>query len=60
MVELLREHEVPAVVVIVGGTIPAQEIAELKRLGVAGVFTPGAPMTDIITFIRDATAALAR
>ena len=31
------------VVVTVGGTIPAQDIPELKALGVAEVFTPGAP-----------------
>ena len=29
--------------VVVGGTIPADDIAELKELGVAEVFTPGSP-----------------
>ena len=38
----------------VGGTIPAQDIPELKELGVAEVFTPGAPTSDIIEFIRGA------
>ena len=52
VVELLREQEAGDVVVTVGGTIPAQDIPELKDLGVAAVFTPGAPTSDIIEFIR--------
>ena len=54
VVELLREQDAGDVVVTVGGTIPAQDIPELKELGVAAVFTPGAPTTDIIEFIRGA------
>src|SRR3982074_2696870 len=42
IVELLRERGAGDVVVTVGGTIPAEDIAELKALGVAEVFTPGA------------------
>jgi methylmalonyl-CoA mutase C-terminal domain/subunit len=52
VVELLREQDAGDVIVTVGGTIPAQDIPELKELGVAEVFTPGAPTTDIIDFIR--------
>jgi methylmalonyl-CoA mutase C-terminal domain/subunit len=52
VIELLREQDADDVVVTVGGTIPNQDIAELKELGVAEVFTPGAPTTDIIEFIR--------
>jgi methylmalonyl-CoA mutase C-terminal domain/subunit len=54
VVELLREQEAGDVIVTVGGTIPAQDIPELKELGVAEVFTPGAPTSDIIEFIRGA------
>ena len=53
VVELLREQDAADVVVTVGGTIPAQDIPELKKLGVAEVFTPGAPTQEIIDFIRD-------
>jgi methylmalonyl-CoA mutase C-terminal domain/subunit len=53
-VELLREQDAGDVVVTVGGTIPAQDIPELKELGVAEVFTPGAPTSAIIDFIRGA------
>jgi methylmalonyl-CoA mutase C-terminal domain/subunit len=54
VVELLRAQDAGDVVVTVGGTIPAQDIPELKSLGVAAVFTPGAPTTEIIDFIRGA------
>jgi len=54
VVELLREQGVDDVVVTVGGTIPSEDIPELKQLGVAEVFTPGAPTQDIIEFIRGA------
>src|ERR1043166_2258464 len=52
VIELLKEQEAGEVVVTVGGTIPAQDIAELKELGVAEVFTPGAPTQAIIDFIE--------
>jgi methylmalonyl-CoA mutase cobalamin-binding domain/chain len=54
VVELLREQDAGDVIVTVGGTIPAQDIPELKELGVAAVFTPGAPTTEIIDFIKGA------
>jgi methylmalonyl-CoA mutase C-terminal domain/subunit len=54
VVELLRDQDAGDVVVTVGGTIPAQDIPELKELGVAEVFTPGAPTQDIIDFIQGA------
>jgi methylmalonyl-CoA mutase, C-terminal domain len=54
VIELLREQEAGDVVVTVGGTIPAQDIDELKQLGVAEVFTPGAPTQSIIDFIQGA------
>jgi methylmalonyl-CoA mutase C-terminal domain/subunit len=59
IVELLNEEQAGDVVVTVGGTIPADDIPELKRLGVAEVFTPGAPTQQIIDYIRDAVAARA-
>ena len=54
VIELLKEQEAEDVVVTVGGTIPAQDIEELKELGVAEVFTPGAPTQAIIDFIQGA------
>jgi len=54
VVELLREQDVDDVVVTVGGTIPADDIPELKQLGVAEVFTPGTSTQDIVAFVRGA------
>jgi methylmalonyl-CoA mutase C-terminal domain/subunit len=52
--QLLAEQGADDVLLTVGGTIPADDIAELKRLGVAEVFTPGATTQAIVDFIRDA------
>jgi methylmalonyl-CoA mutase, C-terminal domain len=50
--ELLKEQGAEDVVLTVGGTIPADDIPELKKLGVAEVFTPGASTQEIVDFIR--------
>ena len=57
VVDALREQGVNDVLVTVGGTIPADDIEELKSLGVAEVFTPGAPTQQAIDFIRGAVRA---
>jgi methylmalonyl-CoA mutase, C-terminal domain len=56
IVELLRGEGVEDVVVTVGGTIPADDIPELKELGVDAVFTPGVPTSDIIDYIKSAVS----
>ncbi|HYI81546.1 MAG TPA: cobalamin B12-binding domain-containing protein [Thermoleophilaceae bacterium] len=50
---LLKEQGVEDVVLVVGGTIPADDIPELKRLGVSEIFTPGSPVQEIIDFIQN-------
>jgi methylmalonyl-CoA mutase C-terminal domain/subunit len=52
VVALLAEQGVDDVLVTVGGTIPADDIPELKKLGVSEVFTPGAGTDEIVDFIR--------
>jgi methylmalonyl-CoA mutase, C-terminal domain len=52
VVELLRAQGVEDVLITVGGTIPADDVPELKKLGVAEVFTPGASTDEIVDFIR--------
>jgi methylmalonyl-CoA mutase C-terminal domain/subunit len=54
VVELLREQDAGDVLVTVGGTIPNQDIPQLKELGVAEVFTPGASTQAIIDFLKGA------
>jgi methylmalonyl-CoA mutase, C-terminal domain len=54
IMELLKEQGVDDVVVTVGGTIPADDVAELKALGVSEIFTPGTSAQSAIDFIRGA------
>ena len=54
IVELLKEEGAEDVLLTLGGTIPADDITELKGLGVAEVFTPGSSTQEIIDFIREA------
>ena len=39
-----------------GGIIPDDDKAELEKMGVARIFTPGAPTDEAIQFLRDAVA----
>ena len=57
ILELLRAGEAEDVVVVVGGTIPADDAEELKRQGVAGVFGPGATTGEIVDFVKGAVPA---
>ena len=56
IVEGLRANDLGDVLVVVGGTIPLEDADELKRLGIAEVFTPGAPTSAIVDFLRGALA----
>src|SRR5258708_22010580 len=57
VMNLLREKDMMDVKVIVGGIVPDEDAAELKRLGVAAVFQPGASLDAIVSFIRETVAA---
>jgi methylmalonyl-CoA mutase C-terminal domain/subunit len=57
VVDLLKEQGAEDVVVVLGGTIPNEDVAELKQQGVAEVFTPGSPVQSIIDYIRGAVPA---
>ena len=54
VMELLRAHSMDDVKVVVGGIIPDEDAAALKRDGVAAVFQPGASLESIVDFIREA------
>jgi methylmalonyl-CoA mutase C-terminal domain/subunit len=56
ILELLKQQGAEDVVVTAGGTIPSDDVAELKKLGVAEIFTPGASTQEAVEFIRDAVA----
>ncbi len=59
VMELLREKEMCDVLVLVGGIVPDDDAADLKRQGVAEVFQPGASLEKIIRFIRDSVKQVA-
>ena len=50
--KLLAEQGAEDVVLVVGGTIPADDIPELKELGVAEIFTPGSSVQEIVDYIE--------
>jgi methylmalonyl-CoA mutase, C-terminal domain len=52
ILDLTRDQSSNDVVVMVGGTIPTEDIPELRRLGVSGAFTSGSSMEAVIEFIR--------
>jgi methylmalonyl-CoA mutase C-terminal domain/subunit len=55
VMELLKDRGMDDVVVLVGGIIPDEDAIELKKLGVAGIFQPGASLNSIVEFIREHT-----
>ena len=57
ILEGLKENGADDVLVVVGGTIPGDDIVELKARGVAEVFTPGAPTSEIVEFLREKVPA---
>jgi methylmalonyl-CoA mutase C-terminal domain/subunit len=59
VLDLVRERGMEGVHVFLGGIIPAQDIPELKRMGVANVFLPGASTQDVIRAIESAATAAA-
>jgi methylmalonyl-CoA mutase C-terminal domain/subunit len=59
VLELLREKGMEGVKVFLGGIIPAQDIAELKVLGVVEVFLPGSSTQDVIRVIEGAVGTTA-
>lgn len=53
VVNLLREKGMDDVLIIGGGVIPDSDIPALKEAGIAEVFTPGTPTTDVVKFIKE-------
>ena len=52
IIELLRENDMSDVLVLLGGIIPQEDTAELKKMGVGQVFGPGTNTEDIIKYIQ--------
>jgi methylmalonyl-CoA mutase C-terminal domain/subunit len=53
VMELLKQKQMNDVLVIVGGIVPDEDAAQLKKIGVAAVYQPGASLETIVEFIRN-------
>jgi methylmalonyl-CoA mutase C-terminal domain/subunit len=53
VMELLKENNIKDIIVMGGGVIPEEDIPELKKAGIAKIFTPGTDTRDIIKFIKE-------
>jgi methylmalonyl-CoA mutase C-terminal domain/subunit len=52
LMSLLKQHELGDVMVLIGGIIPDADVPQMKNLGVAEVFQPGASLDSIVKFIE--------
>ena len=52
VVEELKKRKATDIVVFGGGIIPEDDIVELKKLGVAEIFTPGTPLQEIVEWLK--------
>ena len=59
VIDLLADADARDIVVFGGGIIPDADIAPLKEIGVAEVFTPGTPTSAIVEWVRDHVSATA-
>lgn len=53
LMALLKERGATDILVVLGGTIPEQDIPFLKEQGVAAIFGPGTPLETTVRFIRE-------
>ena len=51
VVRELRERGMEQTVVVLGGTIPPDDVPKLKEAGIAEIFGPGTPLEKIISFL---------
>jgi methylmalonyl-CoA mutase C-terminal domain/subunit len=52
VVELLKEQGADDITVIGGGIIPDQDFPMLYGAGIKAIFTPGAPLDTIVSWVR--------
>lgn len=53
IMDALRAHGLDDVLVIAGGTIPADDIPKIKEMGIAQVFGPGTSLAAIVSYLRE-------
>ena len=52
VVELLADRDAGDIVVFGGGIIPDDDIAALTGMGLAAIFTPGTPLTEVVDWVE--------
>jgi methylmalonyl-CoA mutase C-terminal domain/subunit len=57
VVQLLKEQGAGDVLLFAGGIIPREDIPKLKEVGVQEIFTPGAPTSAIVDWLREPLSA---
>jgi methylmalonyl-CoA mutase C-terminal domain/subunit len=53
IVKAIQDRGLDDVLLIAGGTIPDEDIEQVKAMGVAEVFGPGTPLSKLVAYIRD-------
>jgi len=53
IMELIRENKMEDVLVFMGGIVPDQDQASLKKIGVKGIFLPGSSLEEIVRFVKE-------
>ncbi len=59
IVDLLKKQDAGDIVVFGGGVIPEEDLGFLKEKGIQAIFRPGAPISDVISFIKSKTGSTA-
>ena len=57
VVKILKQKGMEETVVVLGGTVPPDDIPKLKEAGIAEVFGPGTPLKKIIDFVSGSNQA---
>jgi methylmalonyl-CoA mutase C-terminal domain/subunit len=53
VMEMLRENDMEDVLVVAGGIIPDEDVPTLNEMGIQGIFGPGTPTDEIVSFVRE-------
>ena len=53
LLKILEENDASDIPVVIGGIIPDEDTLALEELGVAGIFRPGTPTSEIVEFVRE-------
>ena len=52
LLRLLKKNKARDITVFGGGIVPQEDIQSLKKMGVKAIFTPGAPLEEIVNFVK--------